>query len=491
MYSPDLRRGNCVKKCASCSKDLPEAALHCVFCGAKQAPAPAVGPGVAKTAFGYSANEVMQQLGNPNAQQAQQPYGAPRANNPSQPGYVTPSPQSNAATVMMPPGSGPPAASPYGAPPQPAGFGGNPSPGFGGPPQGGFGGNPSPGFGGPPGQGGGYGGAPQQGGYGGTPPQGGYGGAPQQGGYGGAPQQGGYGGPQLGGGGMGIHSPHQPTPNALPTTQQPPYRGSQAAARAGRPIEPWQDSLKLLMLVWGAVALAAFATPMSLTPMGFNWDLIIDGPGKMKIPPLIWAAAGLLSIACAALPMAALPRGIIAAVLGLAGILTPLFMGAELPWQAIVMIVGLIALVPGLLVRHEYTESLLARVLVTVGVVCTLLPLLAPTNGEIPLVGLFKGLIEAPGEDKIRYILQVLFLVVIVMSLLAWMPGPATGAGKIFAWTIILFPVLEFALSLLLEGKIGVVVAHSPGLLVSWVPQLVYSVLVGYGVATVIGKQLE
>ena len=51
-----------MKKCASCSKDLPEAALHCVFCGAKQAAVPAVQPGLVKTAFGYSANEVMQQL---------------------------------------------------------------------------------------------------------------------------------------------------------------------------------------------------------------------------------------------------------------------------------------------------------------------------------------------------------------------------------------------------------------------------------------------
>ncbi|HEY0251147.1 MAG TPA: hypothetical protein VGC41_06450, partial [Kofleriaceae bacterium] len=50
-----------MKKCASCTKDLPEAALHCVFCGVKQPPAPAVQPGLAKTAFGYS-NEQLQQL---------------------------------------------------------------------------------------------------------------------------------------------------------------------------------------------------------------------------------------------------------------------------------------------------------------------------------------------------------------------------------------------------------------------------------------------
>ena len=35
-----------MKKCASCTKDLPDAALHCVFCGAKQPPAPAVAASV-------------------------------------------------------------------------------------------------------------------------------------------------------------------------------------------------------------------------------------------------------------------------------------------------------------------------------------------------------------------------------------------------------------------------------------------------------------
>src|SRR6185436_13944648 len=97
MYSWALATGERVKKCASCSKDLPEAALHCVFCGAKQALAPAAAP--AKTAFGYSANEVMQQLGNA------QP---PRAHRPSNPNYGSPTAPSHpgAATVVVPTSGG-------------------------------------------------------------------------------------------------------------------------------------------------------------------------------------------------------------------------------------------------------------------------------------------------------------------------------------------------------------------------------------------------
>ena len=53
--------GNTVKKCASCSKDLPDSAQHCVFCGAKQQ-APAPGPGQAKTVMGYQASDVIKQM---------------------------------------------------------------------------------------------------------------------------------------------------------------------------------------------------------------------------------------------------------------------------------------------------------------------------------------------------------------------------------------------------------------------------------------------
>jgi hypothetical protein len=486
-----------VKKCASCSKDLPEAALHCVFCGAKQAPVPAAAPSPhAKTAFGYSANEVMQQLGN-QAPQAPQ-YEQPRAQRPSQaPGYAPPHQShepANAATVLVPASGG--AAGNFNAQPAYAAtdYNASPPPGYGPPP----GSAPAPYV--PPAAPS-YG-APQNPPYG-APQNPQYGGAPQNPGYGspapsyGAPSYGqpagGYGGPSpMGsgpmGGGMGIHSPPQPTPQPLPQA----YLGSQRGAQAGRPIEPWKDSLKFMMLVWGAVALATFATPAHVDPMGFMWDVIIHAPGKLKVVPLIWAATGLLSIGFALIPLDSLPRGIVAAVLGLAGILSPIFIiGATPEWQLFVPMLGMLALIPGLFLRHEYTESIVPRVMVTIGVICTLVPYLIPDHGHIPLVDLFKGVIDAPGEGKVIYLLDVLKIVIICMTLLAWMPGPATGAGKIFAWVLILYPVVIFVVTLLLAGHIGDIAGKSPIKLVAWAPGVVYSVLVGYGLATVIGKQLE
>jgi hypothetical protein len=427
-----------------------------VFCGAKQAPAPAVQPGLAKTAFGYSANEVMQQLGNqpghPYQPPQQQAYQAPRPQGGSQPppmqqpyppaggyppGGLAPASSAHAATMMVAPGGGPPPAAAY-TPPVPQY--GNPSPGYGGSPD-----------------------------Y--TPP---------------APLSSG----PMGGGGMGIHSLQQATPAPLPAAQRPPYLASQTAARAGRPIEPWKDSLRFMMFVWGAVALAAFATPMSVDPMGFNWDLIIDGPGTMKIPPLVWAAVGLLSIVFAAIPMVTLPRGILAVVLGLSGIFVPLAVTEFPPVLKLLPVIGSLVLVPGLLVRHEYVESLLARILVTIGVVCTLVPYLIPDHGQIPLVQLVKALIEAGSHMEI-VILALAQIVLVVLCLLVWMPGPATAGAKIFAWALILFPIAAFALTLLGRGHLGDVISKSPGMLMVWAPNVVYSVLVGYGGATVIGKQLE
>ena len=454
-----------MKKCASCSKELPDAALHCVFCGAKQAAAPAVQSSVAKTAFGYSANEVMQQLGNAQTHAAPQTIPAPNAapppaarpHSPSQPGYPgqPPSAGAHAPTMMVAPGS----------------------PGYPHPQQGGGYQQPQGGYQQPPQY------QQPQGGY--QPPQ-----YQQPGGYGGPSPMGP--GPMGGQQGMGIHSPQVATPQPLPAVA-PPYLASQTAARAGRPIEPWKDSLRLWMFIFGGIALAVFAIPLVTEPkMMFNWDAIIHGAGKEKLPPLLWATAGILGIVCAAIPMQTLPRGLIAAVLGLAGALVPMLVAGELGerWQLTLMAVGAILLVPGLLVRHEYTESLTARLMITFGVIFTLVPYLVPDHGQIPLVSIFKALIE--GKNGMEMIIPAIAnIILVVLCLLAWMPGPATAGAKVFAWILILFPIATTALKLAGSSHMDKIITKSPGLVLSFVPGIVYAVFLGYGLATVIGKQLE
>jgi hypothetical protein len=219
--------------------------------------------------------------------------------------------------------------------------------------------------------------------------------------------------------------------------------------------------------------------------------MIIHGEGTARVPYLVIAAVGLLGVVIGVIPMLPMPRGILAAILGLSGILVPIFIIGMPPWQLLLPLIGLITLIPGLLVRNEYTESMLARILVTVGVICTLVPLLIPANGSIPLVELFKALIDAPGEQKVKPILEIGMIVIVVTSLLVWMPGPATGGAKVFAWLIILYPVVAHFVNLLVAGHVVDAVKHSPQVLVGWVDAVTYAVFVGYGVATVVGKQLE
>jgi uncharacterized membrane protein YqaE (UPF0057 family) len=444
-----------VKKCASCTKELPDAALHCVFCGAKQAAAPAVQSSVAKTAFGYSANEVMQQLGNAATQVAPSQQQAPYPQAPSQPQYQQPpqqqAPRPNSPSQGYPGGGLAPSAGAH----APTMMVQGPVPGYQ-PPQ-------------------------QQGGFaGGYQP-------PQQAPRPHSPSQPGYGQQP----GMGIHSPQVATPQPLPAVT-PPYLASQTAARAGRPIEPWKDSLRLWMFIFGGIALAVFAIPLMTDPMVFNWDAIIHAPGKEKLPPLIWATTGLLGIVCAAAPMQPLPRGLIAGVLGLAGALVPMLLMGHFgdQWQIVLMAIGAVLLVPGLLVRHAYTESLTARLMITFGVIFALLPYLVPEHGQIPLVAIFKALIE--GQNHMEMILPAIAnIVIVVLCLLAWMPGPATAGAKVFAWILILFPLAATALKLAGMSHMTDIITKQPGMVLSFVPGIVYAVFLGYGVATVIGKQLE
>ena len=467
-----------MKKCASCTKDLPDAALHCVFCGAKQPPAPATAGGMAKTVMGaYSASDMMDHLKQqggapPQAAAPYRPSPAPAAPPPAYqpppppaPAPLAPAAGANAKTMFVP-GGGPP----------PGAFGGqqqNPAPAgaFG------AGGGPAP--------------APAFGGHG-----------PVSHPIGTSPSH---------ASSVPLAAPPPPAPIAPVPSAVPPYLASQTAARAGRPIEPWKDALRMMMFIWGGILLLAFATPILIDPLTFNWDLIANAEGTGKLPPLIMAAVGILSLAIAGIPMSPAPRGMIAALLGLSGVLVPMFLAGMPPWQALLPTAGMIILIPSLFVRNEYRDSSLPRILITVGVIATLLPLLIPVNGSLPLVELFKAAIDAPGSAKLLVLLILGQIAIVVLSLLAWMPSPASGGAKLFAWMLILSPVAILVGLMLVMGVLENI-PDAPGVALSWVHGsasgiaggkggaamplgfgfgAAYAVLIGYGLASVIGKKLE
>ena len=84
---------------------------------------------------------------------------------------------------------------------------------------------------------------------------------------------------------------------------------------------------------------------------------------------------------------------------------------------------------------------------------------------------------------------------IVVVSLLAWMPGPATAGAKVFAWLVILWPTL-IAPHGRGRGRAATsrdaIKAKPPRVrLIAWAPGAAFVALVGYGLATVVGKQLE
>jgi hypothetical protein len=158
----------------------------------------------------------------------------------------------------------------------------------------------------------------------------------------------------------------------------------------------------------------------------------------------------------------------------------------------LVQLVAGIMLVAGLLVRNEYTESLFPRILVSVGVVAMIVLELLPAGGEIPLVHLFKALIDAPGKEKIVPLLELGQVVLVVLAVLVWMPGPASAGAKLFAWLLLLYPVFVHFVELALQDNFVDLAKAAPFTsLAAWVPEVTISVFICYGLATVFGKQLE
>ncbi len=311
-------------------------------------------------------------------------------------------------------------------------------------------------------------------------------------------------GPGLGmppGPGMGGIAPIAPAAS--------PYLKSRTPAKAGRPIEPWKDTLRLMMFIWGGALLVAFMVPVVTKPdLGFWFQVIIDGEGTQKLFPLLMAAVGLLSIVLAAIPTSPSPRGLIAALLGLSAILIPqllAFSDGEIGITQImqlVQLVGVLTIIPGLLLRSEYQDSIMPRIMVTIGAVCVLAAFLVPQGDSLPIVNLFEMLIDGPGKLKIAGILFLIPAILALLSLLVWLPAPGGAGAKVYAWLWILYGAIVIYTALLVDGNIGHAVEKSPyKALVSWVAGggirelpiygSAYLVLVGFGLATVLGKKLE
>jgi hypothetical protein len=282
------------------------------------------------------------------------------------------------------------------------------------------------------------------------------------------------------------------------------------------PFEPWGYSIKTLLWVFGVLLIACVVAPWKVAggTTVFSWTGFKGGTFDGIAPALTIGLGGIFAIALAATPMAVPTRGLLTGLLGFAGaqwlLLYAFFtsLGAGFAFRPslymLLGIVGMLTLIPGLLVRAEYRAASLPRILVTIGVICFLIPYLIPQNDSLPLVALFKSIGATPGRGKVVAILNVVHFVLLVATLIAWLPAPSSAMANILAWILILWPILVLAppggaggggglVPLLILGS-GIGAALKGGLdSFFYVPitAAAWAALAGYGFATVYGKKLE
>jgi hypothetical protein len=138
--------------------------------------------------------------------------------------------------------------------------------------------------------------------------------------------------------------------------------------------------------------------------------------------------------------------------------------------------------------------------MITFGVIGMIVPFVLPQDGAIPLVSVFRALIEGEGWVRIIAAQQLALVIVLVMCLLAWLPAPITGGATLWAWLLILWPLVSWTIANLATGgpdKLLLLLREHPDLTLAWTLGIgssigsAYLVLIGYGFASLIGKQLE
>jgi len=209
---------------------------------------------------------------------------------------------------------------------------------------------------------------------------------------------------------------------------------------------------------------------------------------------IMLVGTGSLSLVLGALPLASIGRGFAALLLGL----TPLIYavvgtGGKFQWKPLVLIIGMVGIVGGLLVRSQYRAAMIGRLLVTIGVICILLFYLVPeSGGKPPLVDLFKALGNVPGKAKVAVLLSLLPFFLGVISLIVWIPSSSTAMGTPLAWCWIVLPIFTSIVALAVAGNIGPTLkANLHGVLWQPAANMAWTALVGYGMAVVVGKNLE
>ena len=241
---------------------------------------------------------------------------------------------------------------------------------------------------------------------------------------------------------------------------------------------------------------ACFVAPWSVgSETVFSWTNLKASGLAIKLPPILIMATGLCAIALGTIPLRPYGRGIAALCLGAIPIIA-LTLAPNFQWRALLGGIGGVMIVGGLLLRSKYTTSMLGRLVTTIGVAIVLVLYLVPVGGQVPLVGMFKALGNQPVPHGLIIGLGLggglVPLVLTLLALLVWLPGPGSAGTPALAWVIILYGIVASLALLLLGGNIGPTLKSSlysfiyfPVAFSAWLA------FAGYGSAMVLGKSLE
>lgn len=252
--------------------------------------------------------------------------------------------------------------------------------------------------------------------------------------------------------------------------------------------EPGRVLLRVLQALGGAAMIGLFFAPWGSAPDGllFSWDLLKGASSLDFVRTIYLAAGGLVLLSGALIPLPYLLRALVAMLLGLVPLaLTTVHRGG---WGEAVSLGGLLLLIAALFHRRRFKGSILARILVVVGVVAQIVAAVVPQGDVVPIVAVFKGLGSSAGLGIGQRLLPLYLLLFSVLSLMALRGRASGGLAGLWALLLLLYLPLQDWFALLVGLSGGAEFIDQLPSLYHGLVQLIAVFLSAYGLSQVLAK---
>jgi hypothetical protein len=269
----------------------------------------------------------------------------------------------------------------------------------------------------------------------------------------------------------------------------PPAPERAKAPRTAPAAAPGKTALRVLMILWGLALLGAFAAPVVKADgkLVFSWDLLGSAAGLSLVTLILPAAGGLLCLLAGLIPLPHVLRALIAFLVGAAPLVLGLTAGAA--WQVIVVTAMLVLLPAALMHRARVRGSVLARILVAVGVLGILATFLVPAFGTLPVASLLAGLGALDAPSLVVRLLPLVLILLCLLSLLAFMGRRRTGLSRLWAVLLLLYLPLQALLPVVVRLAGGADFMASLGGLVQGLASLGFLVLASSGLGYLLTRE--